>query len=70
MSALLQDAVVTAVALGAASIILRRLVSFARPKAGESPCGSCGSGRSGCATATRPASDPQVRPLVLHRRTP
>jgi len=55
----LQDALVTAVALGAGWIVLRRLIGFARPKRQEPGCANCPT----AAVAQRPVADEQ--PLVF-----
>jgi hypothetical protein len=67
---LLQDAVVTVAALGAGSLVLRRLFGFVRPAA-KPGCASCPSARGDCATpaATEPPSSPATHPLILVRRT-
>lgn len=69
MPELVQDAIVTAVALGAVSLIFRRVVGFMKPKAaGESPCGSCGSSSAAsCATRTPTPAPGAPMPLRLVR---
>jgi len=72
---LLQDIVVTLVALAAAGILFRRLVGFARPAAdGAAPaCGNCPSAAGACHTpepssaSTLEASQGAERPLVFVR---
>ncbi len=58
--ALLQDAVVTAVAFAAAFVVLRRMIGFVRPKRRDQPgCAHCPSGQA----ARRP--DTNEHPLVF-----
>jgi len=72
---LLQDVVVTLVALAAMGILFRRLIGFARPAAdGAAPaCGNCPSAAGTCHTpAPLSASTPEAspggeRPLVFVR---
>jgi hypothetical protein len=64
---LLQDAVATLIAAAAAATVLRRIVSFARPRAASSPC-ACASGRS-CAAAAKsiPASAAPLIQITVRR---
>jgi hypothetical protein len=70
---LLQDGIVTLVAVGAGGVILRRVFGFMRP-ATKSACGSCAAGKSSCATdaatptTTRAPGTPATHPMVLIRR--
>jgi len=67
MPELLQDAVVTLVALGAAWIVFRRVFGLVASRGGASPaCDSC---PSAAAHGHRPpaAGDGEVRPLTLVR---
>lgn len=67
---LLQDGLVTAIALGAMAILFRRVVGFARPPAGASPaCANCPSAARACNTDTSPSAVPQAaeHPLVFVR---
>ncbi len=69
MPELVQDVIVTTVALGAISLIVRRMVGFVKPKAeGESPCGACGATSAGsCATRTEAPAPGTPMPLHLVR---
>jgi len=69
MSILLQDILVTVMALMAALIIVRRLVGTFRPGKANPACDNCASGAAACAKAAagEPPSDKAI-PLVLHRR--
>ena len=62
--ALLQDAIVTAVALWAGWIVFRRVVGFVRPKAPGSPP-AC----AGCPTATTARPPAEEHPLVFIKTT-
>ena len=69
---LLQDAIVTLVAVGAAGVLVRRLVAFAKPRrSGEIACSSCPSSTS---SSTRrpstPAHAPETHPVVFVRPRP
>ena len=72
---LLQDVVVTLVALAAVGILFRRLIGFARPGAdGAAPaCANCPSAAGAChapapSSASTPGPSPGVeRPLVFVR---
>ena len=65
---LVQDGLVTLVALAAGAVVFHRVLGFVRrePKAG---CGNCPSANGGCATPTpdRAASDPTSHPIVRIR---
>ena len=62
-----QTIVVTAVALGGAAFIVRRVFGLGR-KDGQGACPSCASGSDACATpAKTPASTTDVHPLTLVR---
>ena len=66
---LVQDGLVTLVALGAGGLVFRRLLRFARPAKGGAPaCANYPSGRGHCqpASAAAPAA-PAERPLVFVR---
>jgi hypothetical protein len=70
MSLLAQEIIVTLLALGAAVIILRRLVGAFRPAKSGPACPNCASGAAACAKVPdapmdRPA---EAVPLTLHRR--
>jgi hypothetical protein len=58
---LIQHIVVTIVALGAATVIVRRVTGVVRTPAGQPKCSSCPSAGSS-------ARRPQVSPLTLVRR--
>jgi hypothetical protein len=62
---LLQDAVVTVAALGAVSLIVRRVVVLGRQKT-QGTCASCPSSRGTCAPTAPTASQPVVQPVKLH----
>lgn len=66
---LIQDVIVTLVAIGAIWMVLRRMVAFIRPKAaGQSPCGACGATSAGaCATRTEVPAPGTPMPLRLVR---
>jgi hypothetical protein len=66
MSWILQDAIVTSLALGAAAVLARRIVDVVRPSERQSPCASCGS----CAPAASERSTRAVVPLSALRRRP
>ncbi len=60
---LVQDAVVTGIALLAAVLIARRLVGFLVPKAGGG-CASCASGRP-CASTPKPDAVANSTPIPI-----
>ena len=70
---LLQDAMVTLVALGAMGLLFRRVLGFARPAPGAAPgCANCPSAATSCHPATAPAPidgrpEPSEHPLVFVR---
>jgi hypothetical protein len=68
-SALLQDGLVTIIALGALSLIVRRIVALGRPTPTRNGCGSCGSTRQ-CAPTGRGSAgaEPQHISVQLHRK--
>jgi hypothetical protein len=55
----LQDAIATAVALGAGWIVLRRVIGFVRPKRHEPACANCPT------AAATPRAAPAEHPLVF-----
>ncbi len=66
---LLQDAIVTLVAVAAAVVLFRRLAGFARPADAAPGCASCPSGGGSCQAAPpaeAPAADTE-HPLVFVR---
>jgi hypothetical protein len=69
---LVQDVVVTAIAMAAAAVLLRRAMEFIGPSAGTG-CSSCPSRQRSCAPteqrAAAPASTGAV-PIQLLRRSP
>ena len=71
MSLLLQDVIVTVLALGAALLIVSRVFGALRPTTSSPACGNCASGAAACA---KPAAEPaapvadEAIPMVLHRR--
>lgn len=69
LGVLVQDIIVTIIALGAIWMVFRRVFAFLRPKAaGEHPCGACGSTSAGsCATRTEAPAPGAVMPLRLVR---
>jgi hypothetical protein len=69
MPILLQDVIVTLVALGAVGVLIRRLVDVARPKPSAPACGSCATSKT-CAPAAASAAaapEPAAKPLVFVR---
>jgi hypothetical protein len=73
MTELLQHAVVTAVALGAAWVLVRRVFGVFAPEAKAPGCASCAAGQAACGHAAapsrvEPAATGDVAPLTLHRR--
>lgn len=69
--ALLQDAVVTLVAMGAVAIVLRRAFGFFRTDRAPA-CANCPSSRqatrTACAAGATPAGSATTHPAVLYRR--
>jgi hypothetical protein len=68
VSILLQDILVTMMALMAALIIIRRLVGTFRPGKANPACDNCASGAAACEKAAAEQSSDKAIPLVLHRR--
>lgn len=68
MSLGMQDLIVTVMALGAAAIILRRMVGAFRPGKTNPACGGCASGAAACAKGAPAHPGDKPIPLVLHRR--
>ena len=69
---LLQDGAVTLFALGAAVMLVRRFVSFAKPGGGESACASCPSSslrpaRNRPSASAAPAPEPKTHPVTFVR---
>lgn len=72
---LLQNGIVTIVVLSALTVLVRRVVGFVRPSAGEPVCKSCasghvrrsssGGGASTCPTAQQPTAG--AHPVMLYR---
>jgi hypothetical protein len=67
---IVQDIVVTLLAVGAALLIVFRVFGVFRPTKSGPACAGCASGAAACAKvpADKPPSDAAV-PLVLHRRS-
>jgi hypothetical protein len=63
--ALLQDALVTIVAAGAVSLIVRRVLMIGRQKP-QGACGSCPSSRGVCSPAAPALGGSEVKTLTLH----
>lgn len=61
---LLQDAIATTLAAGAAVVIARRIFDVVRPSERQAPCGSCGS----CPPAKAAPPAASVVPLATLRR--
>lgn len=76
MTDLLQHGVVTAVAVLAAWVVLKRVFGVFAPASGSGPgCASCATGQAACGHAAAPSqaapvADNGVVPLTLHRRPP
>jgi hypothetical protein len=67
-SEMLQDAVVTAVALAALALLARRVFGFAGLGAGRSRCAECPSARGACESPAQTiGSAPAQHPAVLIR---
>jgi hypothetical protein len=62
-----QDLVVTAAALGAGALFLRRIMGAARDSKSATSCPGCEPGAS-CGPAEASAKEPEVRPLVLVKK--
>jgi hypothetical protein len=71
MTLMVQDAVVTLLALGAAFVIFYRLFGVFRPSKSSPACANCASGAAACAkpAAATDTSSAAPVPLVLHRRS-
>jgi hypothetical protein len=70
MPEILQHALVTVVALGAAATIVRRVFASIKPGKGpQAACASCPSAKSHGRTPQAAAATPDVQPLTLVRRT-
>jgi hypothetical protein len=63
MTLLIQDAIVTAVALGAVGLVVRRVVGVVRPPAENPACGSC----SSCPAPRTPRDDSRPVPIAFVR---
>ncbi len=59
---LIQHAIVTLAALGAAGIVAQRVFGFLRPAPRQDGCANCPSSRQACGTPSTPAS---TSPTVL-----
>jgi hypothetical protein len=69
MSMLMQDLIVTLLALAAALIILRRVFGVFRPVTAKPHCSNCASGAAACAAPAVQKPENGAVPLVLHRRS-
>lgn len=63
---LIQNLVVTLVALGAVAFIVRRVTGLGRRGTSETACPSCTTGAGACATPAK-TTPPDVHPLTLVR---
>ena len=61
---MIQDFIVTAVACGAAAVILLRVTGIARQK--KAGCDSCGTSQQSCTPAKPDAARANVHPLKIH----
>jgi hypothetical protein len=73
MTDLLQHGVVTAVALAAAWVLVRRVFGVFAPASKGPGCASCAAGQAACghgaaAVQVAPATAADAAPLTLHRR--
>ena len=66
-SDLIQHAVVTVAAIGAGSVIVRRLAAFVWPKQGAPTCGNCSSGQQR-SSKRAPARAIETTVLQIQRR--
>ena len=69
MSLALQNIIVSLAALGAVSLLARRVFWPRRQASGKASCASCASGEP-CAPAPDALPEPEVRPLTLIRSKP
>ena len=63
---MVQNLIVTAVALAGAVFIVRRVLALGRPSNDGGACPNCASGTNACAPASKPAA-PEIHPLTLIR---
>jgi hypothetical protein len=66
MPLIIQDVVVSIVALGALAVIVWRVVDVGRPGKKTPACNGCSTGKAACSTVP-PASGPDVRPVSFIR---
>jgi hypothetical protein len=75
MNPLLQDGIVTLVALGSGAVLLRRLVGFVKPDSTDSGCAHCAVPKQAAATACGARTGESTRdgsivmPLRVMRKT-
>jgi hypothetical protein len=69
MSLALQNIIVSLAALGAAAVLVRRVLWPRRQAAGKASCASCAAGEP-CSPTPPAPSEPEVRPLTLIRSKP